>query len=143
MTKFETLVNKRTRESPFIKMADFAANRVGHHATVLTLNLHNECKKIYDEVFDSFGDILEEAEDNNGDIAAVKTALHVYLLFVDAEMNRIVDKLKAIERNTHIKTEPNTTRTGGVKVKKEEKQQPKGYKMKFKAAAVKREGRYP
>ena len=36
MTKLEAFINKRQKDSPFIKMADFAANKAGHHATVLT-----------------------------------------------------------------------------------------------------------
>jgi hypothetical protein len=141
MTKVETFVNDRTDESPFIQTVDYAANRVGHHATVLTANLQKECVRIYEEVYNSFGSIFEAAEDNNGDVAAVKTALHNYLPAVGVEMNRIVDKLRAIERNPHIKTEPNTTRSGSakVKVKKEEKPQPKGFKIKLKPAAVKKE----
>jgi hypothetical protein len=141
MTMFETLINKRTKESPFIKMGDFAANKVGHHATVLTVNLHEQCTAIYDEVFNQFGDILEEAEDRNGEVKAVKTALHDHLSSIDTKMDRIVEKLKAIERNPRIKTEPNTTRSGSVKVKKEEKQPSKGLKIKLKGAVVKREGR--
>jgi hypothetical protein len=142
MTMFETLINTRTRESPFIKMGDFAANRVGHYATVLTVDLHKECTNIHDEVFNQFGGILEEAEDRYGHVAAVKTALHNYLVSINVEMDSIVEKLKAIERNPCIKTESNTTRSGGAKVKREEKQPSKGYKPKFRAAAVKKEGRF-
>jgi uncharacterized protein Yka (UPF0111/DUF47 family) len=141
MTKVETVVNERSDKSPFIQTADYAANKVGHHATVLTRNLQKECISIYEEVLNSFGSIVEAAEDNNGGVAAVKTTLHNYLPSAGVEMNRIVDKLRAIERNPHIKTEPNTTRPGSakVKVKKEEKQHHKGFKIKLRAAAVKKE----
>jgi uncharacterized protein Yka (UPF0111/DUF47 family) len=141
MTKVETVVNERSDKSPFIQTADYAANKVGHHATVLTGNLQKECMSIYEEVFNSFGSIFEAAEDNNGDVAAVKTTLHNYLPSVSVEMNEIVDKLKAIEKNPHIKTEPNTASLGSakVKVKKEEKQQHKVFKIKLRPAAVKRE----
>jgi predicted transcriptional regulator len=127
---FETFVNKRTKESPFRKMADLAANVVAHHATVLTKGFQKECTSIYDEVFNQFGGLMEEAEDNNGTVAAVKTALHVYLHSVDIQMARIVEKLKAIERNPYIKTEPNTTKSGSVKIKMEKKQQHKRTNIK-------------
>lgn len=130
MTMFEDFVNQRHKDSPFIKTADFAANKAGHHATVLTKDLHNECTSIFDEVFNQFGGLMESAEYDNKRVVAVKTALDNYLPTVDAEMARIIDKLKAIEKDPYIKTEPNPTKSGSGQIKKEKKQQHKRYSVK-------------
>jgi len=130
MTMFEDFVNQRHKDSPFIKTADFAANKAGHHATVLTKDLHTECTSVFDEVFSQFGGLMEEAEQDNKHVIAVKTALHNYLPTVDAEMARIINKLKAIEKDPYIKTKPNITTSGSSKIKEEKKQQPKRYDIK-------------
>lgn len=130
MTMFEDCVNKRTKESPFIKMADFAANKAGHHATVLTEILHKECTSIYDEVFNQFGGLMEEAECDSKLVVSVKTALHNYLPTVDAEMARIVDKLKAIEQAPYIKPEPVFTKSNSSKIKKEKNHHHNRYSVK-------------
>jgi len=122
MTKLEAFINKRQKDSPFIKMADFAANKAGHHATVLTKNLHKECTSIYDEVFNQFGGLMEEAEDKNGHVAAVKTELHKYLQTADTKMAMVVAELKAIEKTPYIKPESDSNKPGSDKIKKEKKQ---------------------
>ncbi|CAD0093890.1 unnamed protein product [Aureobasidium vineae] len=79
-------------------MADYAANKVAHHASVFSEDVHQKCNDICDEVFNQFGGLMIESEDDDGDVEAVKTALHNYLLTVDAGMTDIIEKLKAIER---------------------------------------------
>lgn len=127
---FEDVVNKRDKDSPFIRMANFAANTVAHNATVLSEELQKECNNIYDGVFDQFGGLMTGAADDNGDITAVKTALHYYLPIVDAEMAEIVNKLKAIGKDPRSETKSETTKSGSQKIKKEEKQQEKVVKIK-------------
>ncbi|KAG9638433.1 hypothetical protein KCU95_g8610, partial [Aureobasidium melanogenum] len=119
VTMFEDLINQRTKDSPFVRMADYAANKVGHHAKIFSEDLHKTCNNIYDEVFNQFGGLMIESEDDNKDVEAVKTALGDYLPSVDAEMIDIINKLKAIEKNPNI----GTTALSNRKVKKEEKQQ--------------------
>jgi hypothetical protein len=126
---FEDFVNKRDQESPFIRMVDYASNKVGHHATVFTEELHKECNKIYDEVFNQFGGLMTAGDDNET-VSAVKTALQSYIPLVDAEMAEIISKLKAIEKDPHAKTKQKTTESGNDKIKKEDKQQDKGVKVK-------------
>lgn len=125
MTLFEDFVNQRTRDSPFIRMADYAANKVAHHATFFSKELHKKCDNIYEEVFDQFGGLMVDAENEDEDIAAVKTALRDYLPSVDAEMTDIISKLKEIEKNPQLETT-----LGNGKVKKEEKQQNRNPKVK-------------
>jgi hypothetical protein len=129
MTMFEDFVNKRDQESPFIRMVDYASNKVGHHATVFTEELHKECNKIYDEVFNQFGGLMTAGDDNET-VAAVKTALQSYIPLVDAEMAEIISKLKAIEKDPRPETKQKTTESGSEKIKKEDKQQDKGVKVK-------------
>ncbi|KAK6001507.1 hypothetical protein QM012_002838 [Aureobasidium pullulans] len=126
MTVFEDVVNQRTHESPFIRMADYAANKVAHHATISAKELQKKCHDIYDEIFNQFGGLMVNAEDNDEDVAAVKTALREYLPTIDAEMADIISKLKAIEKNPNLKTSTQSK----TKVKKEEKQQDRKTKVK-------------
>jgi uncharacterized protein (DUF608 family) len=129
MTLFEDLINKRDQDSPFIRMVDFATNKVTDHATVFTEELHKDCNKIYDEVFNQFGDLMTKTTDDHEDVAAVKTALRDYLPNVDAKMSEIIKKLKAIERDPRPEPKLKTTRPSSDKIKGE-KHQDKGVKVK-------------
>lgn len=126
MTKLEDFVNKRTQDSPFVRMVDYASNKVNQHAKSSSEELHKECNNIYNEVFNQLGGLMTDTEDNNGDVAAVKAALREYLPSVDAEMTDIIGKLKAIEKTPRPKT--STSKTG--KVKKEQKQQDENSNVK-------------
>lgn len=121
----EDFVNKRTHDSPFVRMVDYASNKVNQHAKSSSEELHKECNNIYNEVFNQLGGLMTDTEDNNGDVAAVKAALRDYLPSVDAEMTDIIGKLKAIEKSPRLKT---TQKSG--KFKKEQKQQDEKSKVK-------------
>ncbi|KAG9518018.1 hypothetical protein KCU93_g8524, partial [Aureobasidium melanogenum] len=119
MTMLEDQVNNRTHDSPFIRMVDYATNKVDQHARTFSEDLHKECHNIYNEVFNQFGGLVTEAEDDNKDVVTVKAALRDYLPYVVDEMADIIRRLKEIEKNPR----PKTTTPKSGKIKKEEKQQ--------------------
>ena len=125
MTLFEDFINERDHTSPFIRMIDYASNKVTEHATNFTEELHKECNRIYDEVFNQFGGLMTENEVDNANVAAVKTTLRYYLPKVDAEMTEIVASLKAIEKRPRPETKRKTAKSSTDKMR-EEKQQDKG-----------------
>ncbi|KAG9698657.1 hypothetical protein KCU95_g2420, partial [Aureobasidium melanogenum] len=125
LTMLEDQVNDRTQSSPFIRMVDYATNKVNQHARTFSEDLHKECNNIYNEVFNQFGGLVTGAEDDNKDVVAVKAALRDYLPSVDAEMADIIGKLKAIEKNPRPKA---ASKNG--KVKKEGKQRGENSKVK-------------
>lgn len=129
MTIFEDFINRRDQGSPFIRMIDYASNKVTEHATNFTEELHKECNRIYDEVFNQFGGLMTENDIENAKVLAVKTALREYLPKVDAKMTEIVASLEAIEKRPRLETKRKTTQSDADKIK-EEKQHDKGAKVK-------------
>lgn len=129
MTIFEDFINRRDQGSPFIRMIDYASNKVTEHATNFTEELHKECNRIYDEVFNQFGGLMTENDIENAKVLAVKTALREYLPKVDAEMTEIVASLEAIEKRPRLETKRKTTQSDADKIK-EEKQHDKGATVK-------------
>ncbi|KAG9835549.1 hypothetical protein KCU98_g13856, partial [Aureobasidium melanogenum] len=102
-----------------VRMIDYATNKVDQHARTFSEDLHKECHDIYNEVFNQFGGLVTEAEDDNKDVVTVKAALRDYLPYVVDEMADIIRRLKEIEKNPR----PETIAPKSGKVKKEEKQQ--------------------
>ncbi|KAH0275519.1 hypothetical protein KCU91_g4501, partial [Aureobasidium melanogenum] len=101
MTKLEQHVNSGTKKSPFIQMADTSANKVYHTATVTTKSLQGDCNKIFRQIFDQFGCMLDNTPDHDGSVAEVKGKLAKYLVDAEKEMKTMVERLAEIEQNPY------------------------------------------
>jgi hypothetical protein len=119
----EDFINQRDNDSPFIQMADKASSQVNSDAKRSSKKLKLKCYTIYNGVFNQFGGLMIESEDDDADVNAVKTAFRTYLPQVDAEMTEIVEKLEAIGRDPRSKANPKTTKSDDFKIKQEEQQQ--------------------
>jgi hypothetical protein len=130
MTKLEQSVNLDSRKSPFIQMADSSANMVHHKAKSATKPLKKDCTKIFRQIFDQFGSMLDNTPDHDGSVAEVKGKLAKYLADAEKEMRTMVERLTEIEQtpsSKDVKKEENTPPPKRVKKEKEKsiKSEPK------------------
>lgn len=126
MDLLEEFVDQRDDESPFIQMADKASSQVASDAHINSQSLRQKCCDIYNGVFNQFGGLMIESEDDAADVIGVKNALRDYLPQVDAEMFDIIKKLEAIQKDPRSKPKVDTTVPEDDKPQKEEKQQDEG-----------------
>ncbi|CAD0112759.1 unnamed protein product [Aureobasidium uvarum] len=127
MTKVEQYINLGSKESPFTKMASASANNVYHQATVATKALTKDCNKIFRQIFDQFGCMLDNTPDHDGSVAEVKGKLATYLTDAEQEMKSMVERLGEIELNPYpegIKKEEEISPAKGVKQEKSVKAEP-------------------
>lgn len=101
MSKLEEHVKSDSKKSPFVQMADTSANKVGQTATTTTQSLRGDCKKIFRQIFDQFGCMLDNTPDHDGSVAEVKGKLAKYLIEAEKEMKSMVERLDQIEQNPH------------------------------------------
>lgn len=126
MDMLEEFVDQRDDESPFIQMADKASSQVASDAHLTSQSLQQKCYDIYNGVFNQFGGLMIESEDDDADVISVKKSLRDYLPQVDAEMSDIIKKLEAIEKDPQAKPKPKVTESDDVYLEKKEKQQDEG-----------------
>lgn len=82
-------------------MADMSANAVNHRATNASKSLKGDCKKIFKQIFDQFGSMLDNTPDHDGSVAEVKGKLAKYLVDAEKEMKTMVERLAEIEQNPY------------------------------------------
>jgi hypothetical protein len=122
MTKLEQSVNVDIKKSPFVQMADSSANMAHHETKKATRPLSKGCTKIFKQIFDQFGSMLDNTPDHDGSVAEVKGKLAKYLADAEKEMKTMVERLVEIEQTPapkDVKKEKETTPAKKVKKEKE------------------------
>ncbi|THX17187.1 hypothetical protein D6D13_01030 [Aureobasidium pullulans] len=121
MNLLEEYVNQRDENSPFIRMADYASKKIAEHSKTFSRALHEDCNKIYNEVFNQFGGLMIESADDNAAVVEVKSTLREFLPEVDNELAEIVKKLEDIERNPRSKGKQKSSAPDATNVKQEKR----------------------
>lgn len=124
MNKLEQSVKMGSKKSPFIQMADSSANTVHHKATLTTKSLDKDCTKIFRQIFDQFGSMLDNTPDLDGSVAEVKGKLAKYLAQAEQDMKTMVERLTKIEKNPSPKGIKNDKESSPAKKIKQEKDKP-------------------
>lgn len=99
MSKLEHHVNITSDDSPFMKMANTSASQICRRAVGASEILREDCNKIFKQIFNQFGCMLDNTPDDDGSVAEVKVKLAKFLVDAEKELKKMVERLDQIEQN--------------------------------------------
>lgn len=99
MSKLEHHVNIPSDDSPFMKMANTSASQICRRAVGASEILRADCNKIFKQIFNQFGCMLDNTPDDDGSVAEVKVKLAKFLVDAEKELKKMVERLDQIEQN--------------------------------------------